>query len=136
MKRLMTIVATVALAARANAGLPAPAAPTPAKANIPSAGQTLAHGWYGPGWDGGVGYFNPKWTSQYNPYPYYNIVGGESYGLLYVDGLPDQFESPFNPAMALTEHGVRLSRQYLKPAVLTLRKAPAPAAPPPNPAPN
>ena len=72
--------------------------------SAPNGNGTLATGWYGPGWDGGYGYFNPVRTPEYNPYPYYNIVGGEPYGPLYEYDLPDQNESPFNPAVALTRH--------------------------------
>jgi hypothetical protein len=61
-------------------------------------------GWYGPGWDGNWGYFNPNFD-QYNPYPFYNIVGGFSYDSdTTVNDLPYQFESPYNPAAALTRH--------------------------------
>jgi len=67
-------------------------------------------GWYGPGEDGGTGYFNPAVSGEYNPYPFYNIVGGESFGALYEYSLPDQNESPFNPQAALTRHGVNLPR--------------------------
>jgi hypothetical protein len=61
-------------------------------------------GWYGIGYDGKYGYFNPYLTPQINPYPYPNIVGGEAYEDLYINSLPDQNESPYNPAAALTHH--------------------------------
>jgi len=84
--------------------------------------SSLSTGWYGPGYnasyspDSGIvysasyGYFSPS-TSQYNPYPYYNIVGGEvypDYGITpsYVNDLPFQMESPYNPGPALTSHGI------------------------------
>jgi hypothetical protein len=76
-----------------------------AKTNTSSGGSTLAHGWYGPGWDGGYGYFNPALTPEYNPFPYFNIVGGETYGPLFENDLPNQNESPLNPPAALTRHG-------------------------------
>lgn len=61
--------------------------------------------WYGPGSDDNSGYFNPV-DDQLNFYPYYNIVGGASYDVLYVNDLPDQNESPYNPAAALTFHTI------------------------------
>jgi len=68
-------------------------------------GTTLT-GWYGPGWDGSYGYFNPDFD-QYNPYPYYNIVGGQTYDTdIATADLPDQSESPYNPAAALTRHQI------------------------------
>jgi hypothetical protein len=67
--------------------------------------NSLSSGWYGPGYDGNFGYFDPSYD-EYNPYPYYDIVGGESYDDLYFDDLPDQDESPYNPGPALTQHGV------------------------------
>jgi hypothetical protein len=69
-----------------------------------STGDTYYSGWFGPGWTGGHGYFNPDFD-QYNPYPYYNIVGGEIYDTDIADeDLPYQHESPLNPAAALTDH--------------------------------
>jgi len=66
--------------------------------------DTWVTGWFGPGWDGGYGYFYPPFD-EYNPYPYYNIVGGESYDDdIYEQSLPDQYESPYNPPAALTRH--------------------------------
>ncbi len=47
--------------------------------------------WYGPGSDDGDGYFNPV-IDQFNPYPELT--------------LPDIDESPYNPAPALSLHGV------------------------------
>jgi hypothetical protein len=66
---------------------------------------SLVTGWYGTGWDGGEGYFYPLWD-QYNPYPFYNVVGGEVYSDAYYDEMPNQYESPFNPQAALTRHGI------------------------------
>ncbi len=57
----------------------------------------------------GFGYFNPLVSRQYNPYPYYNIVGGLPYGPIYAFKLPDQNESPFNPPMALSRHRVTVT---------------------------
>ncbi len=55
----------------------------------------------------GGGYFDPEYD-QWNLYPYYNIVGGATYptgsGAQFTFALPDQNESPFNPAAALTQH--------------------------------
>jgi len=66
--------------------------------------ESLSTGWYGPGWDGSFGYFNPEFD-QYNPYPFYNIVSGQSNDPNITDNdLPDQNESPYNPAAALTRH--------------------------------
>ena len=65
-----------------------------------------ATGWYGPGSDDNDGYFNPGYD-QWNLYPYYNIVGGESYTVsnpAYYWDLPNQDESPLNPGAALTKH--------------------------------
>jgi len=66
---------------------------------------TTVDGWYGPGWSGWHGYFDPNYD-QYNPYPYLNRVGGYSFnGNDQFDfSLPQQHESPFNPAAALTRH--------------------------------
>jgi hypothetical protein len=94
-------------------------APVKVKPNASPSGLTLATGWYGPGWDGGYGYFNPARTPQYNPYPYYNIVGGEPYGPLYENDLPDQNESPFNPAPALTRHGGATAMLHSEPNYIT-----------------
>jgi len=72
-------------------------------------------GWYGPGSDDNGGYFNPSYNiwspipDQWNLYPYYNIVGGVAYSSTspsYTWDLPDQNESPLNPAAALTLHEV------------------------------
>jgi len=81
-----------------------------------------SYNWYGPGWDGGFGYFDPDYDTgdfiggteiydQYNPYPFFNIVGGQQYDIgfgniipLYEFNLPDQYESPYNPPAALTRH--------------------------------
>jgi len=66
--------------------------------------DTTVTGWYGPGWSGWHGYFDPYYD-QYNPYPYYNIVGGETYSFdTFSFDLPVQHESPYNPAAALTRH--------------------------------
>jgi hypothetical protein len=66
--------------------------------------QTEFTGWYGPGWSGWHGYFDPYYD-EYNPYPYYNIVGGVTYNSnTTVFDLPTQHESPYNPAAALTRH--------------------------------
>jgi hypothetical protein len=66
--------------------------------------HTTVIGWYGPGWDGLYGYFNP-YFDQYNPYPFYNIVGGFSFDTDFlIWDLPNQNESPFNPSTALTRH--------------------------------
>jgi len=111
MNRLKTaIAAALVLAAGMGAGLFAADTNTPSALNLPkiaapSATTTPAHGWYGPGYDSGTGYFDPA-VSEYDPYPYYNIVGGESYAPLYQDSLPDQKESPFNPPAGLTRHGI------------------------------
>lgn len=68
--------------------------------------------WFGPGWDGGYGYFYPP-NDQYNPYAWLNLVGGFQYDTLvpvafaapeYEFELPDQYESPYNPPAALTRH--------------------------------
>jgi hypothetical protein len=73
---------------------------------------TTVTGWYGPGANGyNMGYFDPYYD-QYNPYPYYNIVGGEAYSgqpvtvPYYSTDMPDQNESPYNPEAALTRHFV------------------------------
>ena len=133
MKIIKTAIATtVALAACSNIGLLAadttvatsPAVqPAHPKIGGPAPGQTLSNGWYGPGWDGGMGYYNPAVSGQYDPYPFYNIVGGESYGLLYVYSLPNQNESPFNPAAALTRHEMTLSLRSINSAKLTKEAA-------------
>jgi hypothetical protein len=60
---------------------------------------TYETGWFGPGYDGECGYYNPK-KDQFNPYPYPNIVGGVYSG----DELPCQYESPLDPQTALTYH--------------------------------
>ena len=115
-KKIKTaIAAMVVLAVCASAGLFAADTNVTATPNIHkgigSGGSgTWATGWYGPGHDGGTGYFNPR-SDQLNPYPYYNIVGGEAYGPLYQYDLPDQNESPLNPQAALTRHGVAGPRQ-------------------------
>ena len=121
MKLMKTaIAATVMLAASINTGLLAadtnlvttPAAqPAQPKISGHAIGQSLSHGWYGPGYDGGTGYYNPAVSGEYNPYPFYNIVGGESFGALYEYNLPNQNESPYNPQMALTRHGLGMSSQ-------------------------
>jgi hypothetical protein len=79
--------------------------------------ESLQTGWYGvgsaekTGVNGleDVGYFNPA-QDEFNPYPFYNIVGGESFtdGPTFntVGDLPFQYESPLNPGPALTRHGV------------------------------
>jgi len=69
--------------------------------------ETWVIGWFGPGWDGSFGYFNPDndVDYQYNPFPHFNIVGGEVYNTdEFIYSLPYQFESPFNPPAALTRH--------------------------------
>jgi opacity protein-like surface antigen len=114
-KMKTTIAATVALAACVSAGLfaagtDATIPPNHHKTNDQGAHGTLATGWYGPGYDGGTGYFNPARSDEYNPYPFYNIVGGESFDFLYEYHLPDQNESPLNPQAALTRHGVTAPR--------------------------
>jgi len=66
--------------------------------------DTTVIGWYGPGWDGGYGYYYPP-GDQYNPYPYYNIISGNTYLNDVADPeLPEQYESPYNPPAALTRH--------------------------------
>jgi hypothetical protein len=69
---------------------------------------TYATGWFGPGYDGGSGYFDPMWhNTQFDPYPYPNIVGGERYGTVYGTwDLPCQNESPYRPGPALSSHEV------------------------------
>ena len=64
---------------------------------------TYEAGWFGPGYNGESGYFNPK-DDQFNPYPYPNVVGGVAYAPMYKMDLPCQNESPWNPQAALTEH--------------------------------
>jgi len=64
---------------------------------------TYEAGWFGPGYNGESGYYNPK-KDQFNPYPYPNVVGGVAYAPMYEWDLPCQNESPFNPQAALTEH--------------------------------
>ena len=91
---------------------------------------TLAHGWYGPGYDARTGYFNPALSSQYNPYPYYNIVGGESFAPLFQEALPDQNESPLNPPAALSRHVVSGTRLNDHRSGLSLTKKAAQAVPP------
>jgi hypothetical protein len=126
-KMMIAMAVTVALAFCLNGGLLA-ADTSPATAlNHPkisgtSTNQTLKDGWYGPGWDGGFGYFNPARSGQYNPYPYYNIVGGAPYGPLYEPSLPDQNESPFNPPAALARHGLVMPAQMQRTSSLSLRK--------------
>jgi len=107
----MTGIVAFAFMTWANGGLLAadtkvPVAPPPPMILGLPTNQPLAHGWYGPGSDGGAGYFNPARSGAYNPYPYYNLVGGESYAALYEADLPDQNESPLNPPAALTRHVV------------------------------
>ena len=145
MKLIKTaITATVLLAACLNTGLLAadttpaatPAAPVvqPAQPKIGghAIGQSLSHGWYGPGYDGGTGYYNPVISGEYNPYPFYNIVGGESFGALYEYNLPNQNESPYNPQAALTRHGLGVSSQMYpmgKVRMKATQAAPPPSAP-------
>ena len=133
------IAATVMLAACINTGLLAadtnPAAtpatqPAQPKTSGHAIGQSLSHGWYGPGHDGGTGYYNPSVSGQYNPYPFYNIVAGESYGPMYGSDLPDQYESPYNPAAALTQHGLGAPSQLH--LMNSLRKKATQAVPPPS----
>jgi hypothetical protein len=109
MKKVKTTIAAAVVLA-ACAGVPLFAAAT---------------GWYGPGEDGGTGYFNPAVSGEYDPYPFYNIVGGESFGALYEYSLPNQNESPFNPQPALTRHGVSAPHMIS----LSLRKKAAQIAP-------
>jgi hypothetical protein len=73
---------------------------------------TTVTGWYGPGSDDNMGYFDPYYD-QFDPYPNYNVVGGEQYPNYgnpsiptYIWDLPDQNESPYNVGPALTRHGV------------------------------
>jgi len=69
--------------------------------------ETYVIGWFGPGWDGGVGYYNPDINQSEQAYPFYNIVAGQSFDNIQSEfDLPDQYESPFNPAAALTHHQV------------------------------
>ena len=125
-----TIAATVALAACMSAGLfaagtDAAIAPNYHRTHVQGGSGTLATGWHGTGYDGGTGYFNPAHSDQYNPYPFYNIVGGESYGILYEYKLPDQNESPLNPQAALTRHALgapRLKSVRDRMSTLSLRK--------------
>lgn len=136
MKPLSTATAAmIALAAWLNVGLlaadsSAPVAPDHPAIVGPATNATLAHGWYGPGYDAGTGYFNPAVSSQYNPYPYYNIVGGESYAPLYQSDLPDQNESPLNPPAALSRHVVSGTRLNDHRSGLSLTKKAAQAVPP------
>jgi hypothetical protein len=139
MKLIKTaITATVMLAACLNTRLLAAdtnlaaalaTQPTQPKISSPAIGQSLSHGWYGPGYDGGTGYYNPAVSGEYNPYPFYNIVGGESLGTLYGYSLPNQNESPYNPQAALTRHGLGLPSQ-LQPMSNVKKKAAQPAEPP------
>jgi len=67
---------------------------------------TYVNGWFGPGWDGGYGYYNPD-VDGAQTYPYYNIIAGQSFDTTQsFNDVPYQFESPFNPAAALTRHQV------------------------------
>jgi hypothetical protein len=111
---MLKIITTMALAVALAAGLGAVARAADTNAVVAASGHqskaqpatgTWATGWYGPGYDGGSGYFNPSFD-EYNPYPYYNIVGGEAFGPMYEFHLPDQNESPLNPAAGLTRHGM------------------------------
>jgi hypothetical protein len=61
-----------------------------------------------------TGYFSPG-SGEYDPYPYYNILGGAFYAPAYEFDLPNQFESPFNPGAALSRHGIRLPRNNTDP---------------------
>jgi opacity protein-like surface antigen len=129
-----TIAATVALAACVSAGLLAADTDATITANHSETnGQggngTLATGWYGTGYDGGTGYFNPARSDEYNPYPFYNIVGGESFGVFYEYNLPDQNESPLNPQAALTRHGVTAPHLKHRMSSLNLRKKAAQVVP-------
>jgi hypothetical protein len=135
-KAKITIATAVALAACVSARLLAADTSTTTalnqpKTSDPSAGPTPANGWYGPGYDGQTGYFNPA-LSEYNPYPYYNIVGGESYAPLYTFDLPNQNESPFNPATALTRHNTFPPSQAHHMNSLSLPKQTAQSAPAPG----
>lgn len=109
---MLKIITTVALAAALGAGLSGMARAADTNAVVAASSHqskaqpgtgTWATGWYGPGYNGGSGYFNPSFD-EYNSYPYYNIVGGEAFGPRYEFHLPDQNESPLNPAAALTRH--------------------------------
>ena len=74
--------------------------------NSQSANGTYVTGWFGPGWDGGFGYYNPE-VDGAQTYPYYNIIAGVSFDPTQsFNDVPDQYESPFNPAAALTRHQV------------------------------
>jgi opacity protein-like surface antigen len=136
-KMKTTIAATVVLAACVSAGLLAadtnatitPNPPNLSETNGPVGNGTLANGWYGTGYDGATGYFNPARSDEYNPYPFYNIVGGESFDVLYEYNLPDQNESPLNSQAALTRHGVTAPRLKYHMSSLNLRKKAAQAAP-------
>ena len=141
-----TIAATVVLAACVSAGLLAadtnatitPNPPNLSETNGPGGNGTLANCWYGTGYDGATGYFNPARSDEYNPYPFYNIVGGESFDVLYEYNLPDQNESPLNPQAALTRHGVTAPRLKYHMSSLNLRKKAAQTVPtrsPQNPPP-
>ncbi len=121
------IAATIALAACMNIELRAAdttvattpsVQPAQSKITSPAPGQSLSHGWYGPGYDGGTGYYNPAISGQYDPYPFYNIVGGEPYAPLYEHSLPNQNESPFNPPAAMTRHGIGALQQTHQPKSL------------------
>jgi hypothetical protein len=140
MKKLKTALATiVVLAAGVGTGLLAadtdatktPKTPNDAKTTGQSSSGTLAAGWYGTGYDGNLGYFNPARSGQANPYPFYNIVGGETYGALYELNLPDQNESPLNPQAALTRHSVNTfqNNAVVLPIGLSLRTNAARVAP-------
>ena len=129
-----TIAATVALAACVSAGLLAASTdatipPNHSETNGQGGNGTLANGWYGTGYDGGTGYFNPARSDEYNPYPFYNIVGGESFDVFYEYNLPDQNESPLNPQAALTRHGVTAPHLKHRMRSLNLRKKAAQVVP-------
>jgi opacity protein-like surface antigen len=133
-KMKTTIAATVALAVCVSAGLLAASTDATITANHSETnGQggngTLTTGWYGTGYDGETGYFNPARSDEYNPYPFYNIVGGESFGILYEYNLPDQNESPLNPQAALTRHGVTAPHLKHRMSSLNLRKKAAQVVP-------
>ncbi len=112
MKR--TIVATIALGVGFVLGSFAEDTNALANAHVQKATVLKRHvaraSWYGTGTNVTFGYFNPARSGQYNPYPYYNIVGGAASGPLYKPGLPDQNESPFNPQAALARHRLPTAR--------------------------
>jgi hypothetical protein len=114
--RIKEITAMVAVAAALTGGAAAEAPggveSSEARISTTNGPSGMSTGWYGVGSERGTGYFNPAVSGEYNPYPYYNIVGGESFAALFSYDLPDQNESPWNPPAALSRH--RMTRSSLK----------------------